>query len=327
MYKISNIIDDIYDILNDRYISVLSRDREPEGYNNASRDKSISMYDCAGLANILYAIGRLDDKVPVQRMTDYLQSCQDPESGLFTADGHYATHTTAFVSGALDVLGSKPLYAAVGFDRYKKRNELYNLMNSIDWDNDPWLGAHIGSGIYASMLLTGNSDKEWENMYFEWLDNNEDPVTGMWRIKHITKAPFFHYIAAAFHYVFNYAYAGREIPYGERMQKMCIEFFSSDQIPDFSEKTGWECMDYSYTVYKLCEMTGMRKEETEAILKNIADLFIPELIRMDEEGELPESTNKLLAVVSAVAVLQKGLPGYIHTGEPLKLVLDKRPFI
>jgi len=44
-------------------------------------------------------------------------------------------------------------------------------------------------------------------------------------------------------------------------------------------------------------------------------------------SETLNDLNTLFAIVCALAVLQDALPGYIRTSKPLKLVLDKRPFL
>ena len=64
------------------------------------------------------------------------------------------------------------------------------------------------------------------------------------------------------------------------------------------------------------------------ILKEIAAGLITQLLNMNiEESESLNDLNTLFAIVCALAVLQDALPGYIRTSKPLKLVLDKRPFL
>ena len=71
---------------------------------------------------------------------------------------------------------------------------------------------------------------------------------------------------------------------------------------------------------------GVKYEETQKILKEIADGLITQLLA-DDITERFEDTNTLFAIVSALAVLQDALPGYIKTSKPMRLVLDRRPFI
>lgn len=73
---------------------------------------------------------------------------------------------------------------------------------------------------------------------------------------------------------------------------------------------------------------GICFEETNRILKEIADGLIGQLLKMDAEtSETLNDLNTLFAIVCALAVLQDALPGYIRTSKPLQLVLDRRPFL
>ena len=168
-------------------------------------------------------------------MADVLRRFQDGESGLFVNPGNYETHTTAFVSGALRLLDVKPLHRARAFEKYLDKEALFAFMDGIDWPCNPWLGSHLGAGLYASMLLTGTSTDEWEDLYFSWLDENADPETGLWKRGCLTGAPRFHYLAATFHYVFNYEHAKRALPYPEALLDTCIAAYRNGDCIDFAK--------------------------------------------------------------------------------------------
>ena len=257
-----------------------------------------------------------------------MQDFQNVDNGLFENPGNFATHTTAFVSGALNLLDAKPLYQAKGFEKYKTKEGLFEFMNSIDWPKNPWLGAHLGAGIYASMLLTETVQDEWEDYYFEWLNLNADPATGLWKKGALEGAEAFHYIASTFHYVFNYEYAKRALPYPKELLDTCIKAYYDGACIDFSKAVGWPDIDFTYLLARVQRRAGTRFEETQKILREIADGLISQLIVMDlEKSETLNDLNTLFAIVCALAVLQDALPGYIRTSKPLRLVLDKRPFL
>lgn len=294
-----------------------------------TRDLGATPYGCANAANILYTIGALPDSFDEkQAFAQVLQSFQDAQSGLFTNPGNYEAHTTAFVSGALYLLGAKPLHQARAFRQHTTKDALFRFMDSIDWANAPWLGAHLGAGIYASMLLTGTAGDDWEDLYFEWLNTNADPSTGLWKRNALEGAPRFHYLAAAFHYVFNYEYAKRALPYPQALLDTCIQAYRDGACIDFAREVGWADIDFTYLLARVQRRAGTRFEETQQILTEIADGLISQLLRMDPEtSETLNDLNTLFAIVCALAVLQDALPGYIRTSAPLKLVLDVRPFL
>jgi len=294
-----------------------------------SRNLGSTPYGCANAVNILYTIGSLPDRLEEkQAFAEVLQAFQQPDSGLFVNPGNYETHTTAFVSGALVLLGARPLYQAEGFRQYESPEALALFMDAIDWANAPWLGSHLGAGIYASMLLTGTASDEWEDAYFGWLDANADPETGLWRRGMLQGAPRFHYLASTFHYTFNYEHARRALPYPQALLDTCIQAYRDGACIDFSKEVGWADIDFAYLLARVQRRAGTRFEETRQILREIADGLISQLLRMDPEtSETLNDLNTLFAIVCALAVLQDALPGYIRTSRPLKLVLDVRPFL
>lgn len=294
-----------------------------------SRDLGSTPYGCANAVNILYTIGELPtDNEVRQAFVAILQDFQDKETGLFTNPGNFETHTTAFLSGALNLLEAEPLYKAVGFSEYATKEGLFSFMEEIDWAENPWLGAHKGAGIYASMLLTGMASDEWEDYYFEWLDANADPKTGLWKKDALTGAEPFHYLASTFHYVFNYEHAKRALPYPKQLLETCIKAYHDNVCIDFSKSVGWPDIDFAYMVARVQRRAGVCYEESQKILHEIADGLIGQLLEMDPyTSETLNDLNTLFAIVCALAVLQDALPGYIRTSKPLKLVLDKRPFL
>ena len=294
-----------------------------------SRDLGSTPYGCANAVNILYTIGALPQQ-PEERqaMVDTLRAFQQADSGLFVNPGNYETHTTAFLSGALKLLDASPLHQAHAFRKYLDRDALFAFMDAIDWPCDPWLGSHLGAGLYASMLLTGTSTDEWEDLYFRWLNENADPATGLWKRGCLSGAPKFHYLAATFHYVFSYEHAKRALPYPRALLDTCIRAYREGDCIDFSKEVGWADIDFAYLVARVQRRAGVRFEETQQILREIADGLIGQLLAMDPEtSEKLNDLNTLFAIVCALAVLQDALPGYIRTSVPLKLVLDVRPFL
>ena len=294
-----------------------------------TRNLGSTPYGCANAVNILYTIGALpasgDER---QAMVRVLQAFQDTETGLFVNPGNYETHTTAFLAGALDLLGAKPLYTAEAFRKYESKEALFRFMDGIDWAENPWLGSHLGAGIYASMLLTGTAGDEWEDLYFRWLEENADPRTGLWKKGSLEGAPRFHYLAATFHYVFNFEHARRALPYPRQLLDTCIRAYREGACIDFAKELGWPDIDFAYLLARVQRRAGERWQEVQEILREIADGLIRQLEAMDPEtSDRLNDLNTLFAIVCALAVLQEALPGYIRTSPPLKLVLDVRPFL
>lgn len=294
-----------------------------------TRNLGLAPYGTANAVNILYTINRLPSELDERAaFIKVLQNFQNDKTGLFENPGNFSTHTTAFLCGALNLLDAVPLYKTEGFKEHTTREGIFKFMGSIDWAKEPWLGAHLGAGIYGSVILGGIGSDEFEDYYFEWLEENADPVTGLWKKGALSGAPAFHYIASTFHYVFNYEYAKRALPYPQELLDTCIKAYHDGVCMDFSKEIGWPDIDFTYLLAKVQRRTGTRFEETQTILKEIADGLITQLLKLDPAtDERLNDLNTLFAIVCALAVLQDALPGYIRTSKPLQLVLDKRPFL
>ena len=64
------------------------------------------------------------------------------------------------------------------------------------------------------------------------------------------------------------------------------------------------------------------------MLADIAEKFIGNINTMDAEtNDSFNDLHSLFGAVCALAELQQALPGMIRSSKPLKLVLDRRPFI
>lgn len=328
MYDLRPFIEKVKEILKNHYLGSYGKYAQWIKQNDKGNlNLGAAPYGCAIALNILYTINEMPEDLNERKeIIRVLQSFQNADNGLFENPGNYETHTTGFLSGALNLLDAKPLYKVIGFDEYKSKENIFRFMDEIDWAKNPWLGAHLGAGIYASMLLTESAGDEWEDYYFEWLNENADAQTGLWKKGSLEGAPMFHYLAAAFHYVFNYEYAKRALPYPKELLNTCIKAYYDGECIDFSKEIGWADIDFTYMLARVQRRAGIKFEETQKILMEIADGLISQLLT-DDISERFDDTNTLFAVVSALAVLQDALPGYIKTSKPMRLVLDRRPFI
>lgn len=330
MYDIRPLVKDIKKIVDNHLVGGVGEYAQWTMQNDAgNRNLSVTQYGSAIATNILYTICSLPENAEDRiKMANVLKGFQNPETGLFVNEGNVITHTTAFISGALELLDTKPDYKAVGLNEYLTKEGLFAFLDSINWDMEPWLGAHYGAGIYASVLLTGLAGNDWEDMYFEWFDENADPVTGLWKKGSLGGAPMFHYLASTFHYVFNYEYAKRALPYPKQLLDTCIKAYRNGDCIDFAKEFGWADIDFTYLLARVGRRVGERNEEVTEILREIADGLIGQLMAIDiTKDKCLDDINTLFAIVCALAVLQEALPGYIRTEKPLRLVIDRRPFL
>lgn len=299
------------------------------------RQLGLNEYGVADAANILYQIGYFpQDPKERAEWVSVLQGMQNPETGMYAESTHHTMHTTAHCMAALELFDAKPLYRPTEVLKYKDKNELYKLLDSLRWEDAPWRDSHIGAGIYVVMLLSDEADIEWIRAYFKWLDDNADPITGMWR-KGFTTLPeslTHKVLGGAFHYLFNMENHKRAIIYPEKMIDTCLEQYLSGELNHYFKNFGRRCefleMDFVYCITRAMRQCHHRFEECRQTLLKFEKEFLDFMLSCDyEKDESFNDMHSLFAATCTLAELSSALPGTIETTKPLKLVLDRRPFI
>lgn len=321
--KIHHIVDN-HRLAEGQYARYLWQDEKK------SRKMGVNEYGCADAANILYTIGVFPgDPDERARWTETLQGMQDPQSGLYYEGTHHTIHTTAHCTAALELFDARPRYPLTGMKKYLDREGLYELLEGLDWGNSPWNNAHQGAGVYAALTITGEVDAAWRKDYFAWLTRHNDPETGLGITGHHGGAPLCHQLFGWFHYFFNYEHDRMPIPNVERVIDSCIRMYQEGGLPEkFGETAGFMEIDWVYTMNRASRLTAYRFEEVKELLWDFAQSYLPKMEALDRDKD--ESLNDLHALFGmtcALAELQAALPGKIRTEIPLKLVLDRRPFI
>ena len=295
-----------------------------------TRNLGINEYGCADAANILYTIGDFpSDSSEREKWISVLSSFQNADTGLFKEATHHYIHTTAHCAAALELFDVKPKYPMTELLKYTDKNELYELLEGLDWSIDPWSQSHRGAGIYAALVLGGHADRAFEDAYFEWLWDNADSETGFWK-KGVDPKPKAHNaMAAAFHYTFNHEYAKMPIRYPEKMIDTCLWLYNSGKMgSDFHQQCDFLAMDFIYCLNRATRQTPHRMEEAKDVMRDFAKKHLDFLNSLDwKTHDGINDLHRLFGILCCLAELQLALPGEIRSEKPLRLVLDRRPFI
>ncbi len=299
---------------------------------SGSREMGLNEYGCADAANILYQIGYfISEPAERQCWIDTLQSMQNPETGLFTEKTHHTIHTTAHCTAALELFDAKPLYPVKALLKYLDENELDKFLDSLDWEGAPWSQSHQGAGLYVCLLLTGAADINWVRSYFKWLDDNVDPETGMWRKGCVLagKVPVSHSMGGTFHYIFNMENHKRALKYPEKLIDTCLDLYANNNISkNFGETCGFLEVDWVYSITRALRQCHYRADDCTAALTKFENEYLDYLYSTDyKTDDSFNDLHMLFGATCALAELASALPGSIETTRPLKLVLDRRPFI
>ena len=294
----------------------------------------LNPYGCAAAACILYTTGHFP-RDPAERAAAVatLQANQSPETGLFSEPSHNAYHSTAYVPGALELFDAAPLYPLRGLHPLLATGAIEKFLDGLDWVKSPWGQAHLGAGSFAALFLAGEAPPAWQDRYFAWLWEEQDPQSGLWRKgcqPHngaAGSAPMFHHLASSFHYLFNHVIVRRPIRYPEPMIDTALRV-RREHLQPLGTGPGFSELDWVYCLTRPARQCGHRCDEVLAEVRSFAREYAGNLLAHVAARPVPfEDLHALNGTMSAFAELQQTVPGLLRTERPLKLILDRRPFI
>jgi hypothetical protein len=319
-------------ILNEIYKKVQSHKITNGCYVNRTKDtnKKADAYGCADAVNLLYTLNKFPKSAEERAAhIEALQSLQDKSSGMFITEGvHHVMHTTAHCVSALELLDASPLYPLRDAEPYKDINEVFSVLDGIDWLHCG-KGAHFGAGVYAALVNTASVNKDWTTEYFKRLTEVCDSESGLWKKEPTNNFPKRLQIGDTFHYLFNYGYEKEPIPYPEALIDSCLEAYKNgDMGKEFGKQFHYIEMDWVYCLNRASQQTPHRFYEIKQVIESFAEQYLSYLSQVDwETEEGADDLHLCFGVCCALAELQRALPGKLQSSVPLRLVLDRRPFI
>ena len=294
----------------------------------------LNPYGCADAANLLYTLNQFPSGTAQwPYWVEILQSLQDPLDGLFIEPTHHPIHTTAHCAAALELFDSQPAHPLSALHDLLDIEYLRRFLDELDWAGNPWSASHQGAGIYAALVLAGEVDYRWQQEYFAWLWEQADPETGFYRKGCIEPTAaggvrsLFPHLAGTFHYLFNLQYARQPLRYPKALVDSCLEIYDQRLFP-LGQGVGFAEIDWVYCLNRAVRQSGHRFAEARARLEEFSHGYLDYLSSLDPFTDPGlDDLHALFGVMCCLAELQQALPGLILTEKPLRLVLDRRPFI
>lgn len=301
--------------------------------NQKATEEEINPYGCADAANVLYTLGELP-MTPAERdaHVSTLAGMQQSSTGLFSEPTHHTFHVTAHCIAALELFDARPIHPLQGLHFLLSPGRLESFLNHLPWIEAPWEASHQGAGVFAAIAVTAEADYSWRDRYFRWLSTECDRETGFWRRGCVSAPspacrPIFHHLAGSFHYLFNHEWEHRPHPYPDAMVDSCLKIWVEKLYP-VGQTISFAEIDWVYCLSRAWRQCGHRTEEVFSAMKEMAALYIGYLEDKLRWESIPfGDLHAMFGVICALAELQAFLPGRIRSNRPLKLVLDRRPFI
>lgn len=295
-------------------------------------ERGPNAYGASDAANLLWTLDAFPASEP-ERLSwiAALQAFQDPASGLFHEPTHHAIHTTAHCAAALELFDARPLHPLTALASLREAAAMERFLDTLDWTGAPWTESHRGAGLYAALHLAGESTPAWESRYFGWLARECDPATGLWRAGAVPQGDaalglLFPHLAGTFHYLFDCEHARVAHPHPAALVDTCLRIWERRVYP-LARFVGFAEVDWVYCLHRAARDCGRLDAARPALRAFAADYlrFLDGLDPANDPGL--DDLHTLFGAVSALAELQNALPGEIASERPLRLVLDRRPFL
>ena len=138
------------------------------------------------------------------------------------------------------------------------------------------------------------------------------------------------HMAGSFHYLFNHEWAHMPLRYPEKMIDSCIEMYNTPGMlpPDFGKQSHFLEIDWVFCLTRASRQTPHRFYEIRELLRDFTEKYLHYWRNLDvKTDESANDLHMLFGGVCALAEIQQSLRGEYVTDFPLKLVLDRRPFI
>ena len=331
MLNLDNLIDRVYDVVQKHYLGNGAYARYLWQDSKNSRKMGINEYGCADAMNILYTINRFPTGKAREEALEALLSLQNEETGLFEEHTHHFIHTTAHCTAAIELFDAVPKYPQKRMLEYFTKDGLKKLLDGLRWTEAPWRDSHEGAGTYVVGVLTDNVDLDWQQYYFDLIYENTDPKWGMSRMGTIdgNPAPLNHHLNGWFHYMFNMEYAKKPLKYPDKLVDTCIYMYDNGLLGgNFGKGPGFAEIDWVFALNRATRQTPHRFAEAKDRIRDFAYKHIANLEALDfNTHEGINDLHCLFGGMCTLAELQAALPGEIVSSKPLRLVLDRRPFI
>lgn len=286
-------------------------------------------YGIADALNILYTIDELPERAELDSLVDRLKNFQSAETGLFDEGSHHPFHCTAHCLAGIALVGEMARFRVSALDKYLEPSAIVDLLSTLEW-NTTDLSGHIGAGVYSIFYLTRSITPEWEDAFFDWLTNNNDPETGL-NVRGAVAAglcPVWNHMGDWFHFLFCFNSARRAFPNPEKLVDSCIDMYDRELMPEsFGHGQRFLDIDWSFTLNRAAIQSGYRLADSRKRLEEFADRFTYYLVNSDLSEPQWRDMHLMFGAVCALAELQAALPGKLRSRRSLRQVLDIRPFI
>jgi hypothetical protein len=292
---------------------------------------TVALYGVSDMACTLYTVGALHPSAKERgEWAETFELFQDHETGWFLEKDPKtlsAQHNTAFALAAMQLLDLTPQYQVKMDAQY---SDIGAYLKRLNWHTGVYQESHKGAGIgsiYALVPALGTS--KWFSEYFATCDDLFDPHNGLMGLGKPTSGDT-DQIGGTFHYSFLCEFFNRQMPYPEKRIDTILGLQRRDGYW-LLDNPLWMTLDAIYLMTRTLRYCPHRYEDVRASVQNSLKILQEDIYSRDGRRKVfskPGGVHLLTAAINIAAEAQQFLGAEeVITDWPLKIVLDRRPFI
>lgn len=210
-----------------------------------------------------------------------------PPSGGLHDRNYLDWSCTYFALHALDALGERPAYPLSFLDEFRRQERVRDWLESLDW-RDPWRESNLVMHLLSSLLFALLwEEKPWAAERYhdvlDWLDERQDPRTGLWGTE--CGASLLNAVAGAYHFVPFYRYARRPVRCWPRIVEACLKIQNEDGL--FAPSPGGGACEDLDAIDLLCTSVRATGRLTADVRKALTRAFWAIWNMQREDGGFP----------------------------------------
>jgi len=301
-----------------------------------------SLYGTGDAACILHTIDKLDTKASsAKEWIEELSAYQDAGSGYFVADiaNLAVAHNTGFAVAALNLFDSKLVNGVLPRHSLSFANPIHDwadaklFADSLDWRSNCYEAGEILTGLAATFVNVAKVvPATWLTELFDYCEktklNQQNGMMGVDKPAAGDKDQ----IGGTFHFDFLWASQGRRLPLPDKRATALLGLQQRNGLWD-EHNPWWLTFDGVYMLGRAQpELTEAMKKKVTTAVKLAVDTLAPRALdagqRKADFVDAWMGVHMLTGAVSFFAYAQQLLGREaVVTEKPLRLVLDRRPYI
>ncbi len=328
MHSLQDLLDNALAVLNGCRMDKAGQFRQVQ---EAVQDEATPMASAAA-AGILYSLGILPAQSSERdAWVHYLQSTQNPESGLCHQPGQHDWHCTAAVACALELFEARLPHPPHAVMEHSEPERLPDFLHSLNWSEHPKQSCSHISALFNILRLTEEAGPAWSNQLFGWVAKETDENTGLLRKECIapvevdgqwTLLPNFiatyYLLTAQIHSSHPHPMPWRLIDTGLEIMEYHSSLFCKDM--------GGRHLPWVYTLHRCRHLSPHRFEEIQQHLQHFSRRYL-DFLRSRQNSAKFHDLHYLQWTLNTLAELQMALPGQFFSRRPLRSSLDRCVFL